>query len=457
MNAFLAISLTAVFLLSTPYCFSDITTGLIGHWKFEEGSGTSAGDSSISANTGTLTNGPLWTSGRIGSYALSFDGSDDYVAVTDSPQAGAFTICGWAYPTAHATNQIILARAHAGGSYDQNYFIFERTPDNVWSFQVSNGGTGNEVKGSAVTLNIWTHVCGVYANASDMRIYVNGALSNTGGNGTAAATALPQTTSIGAYDSQISLWNGNLDEVRIYSRALSVGDIAELYYAGTNIDLHNGLVGWWKLDDGTGTSAADSSGNANTGTLTNGPTWVAGKKGKALSFDGVDDYTATTSSAPLQISAGGSIAFWIKTSGLNNNGQSIFVDNESWPNTGWGILDDGPYASSIKFRTLPGNGTAAFSRSSINDGQWHHIVAVYTGSQNKLYLDSILVDTAASGGFTNNTSGFVIGNFTGSSGGGAMDDVRIYNRALSSDEISALYTWTSRLGSGKIKNAKINF
>ena len=50
------------------------------------------------------------------------------------------------------------------------------------------------------------------------------------------------------------------------------------------------LVGWWWFDDGVGTTAADSSGYKNNGTLTNGPMWVAGKFGKAMQFDGVDDY-----------------------------------------------------------------------------------------------------------------------------------------------------------------------
>src|SRR3989338_2173060 len=73
----------------------DITSGLIGHWKFDETSGTSASDSSGNNNTGTLTNSPTWTTGKINS-ALSFDGTDDYVNIGNMNVSGSgITIAAW--------------------------------------------------------------------------------------------------------------------------------------------------------------------------------------------------------------------------------------------------------------------------------------------------------------------------------------------------------------------------
>src|SRR5262245_59107499 len=63
---------------------ADLTTGLVGYWTFDEGTGTVASDSSGHNNTGTLKNGPLWTTGKLNT-ALQFDGIDDYVEVANSP------------------------------------------------------------------------------------------------------------------------------------------------------------------------------------------------------------------------------------------------------------------------------------------------------------------------------------------------------------------------------------
>jgi hypothetical protein len=69
----------SILLLPTGAYAQDITSGLVGHWTFNEGSGTVAGDSSGLWNTGTLINGPVWSTGKIGG-ALDFDGSDDYIS-----------------------------------------------------------------------------------------------------------------------------------------------------------------------------------------------------------------------------------------------------------------------------------------------------------------------------------------------------------------------------------------
>src|SRR3989338_9509033 len=72
-----------------------------------------------------------------------------------------------------------------------------------------------------------------------------------------------------------------------------------------------GLVGYWSFNEGIGPYAGDSSGNRNQGTLTNGPTWVDGKRGKALSFDGSNDYVNVASSTSLNITNAITISGWI--------------------------------------------------------------------------------------------------------------------------------------------------
>ncbi|MHC4629535.1 MAG: hypothetical protein ACYTDV_21380 [Planctomycetota bacterium] len=73
------------------------------------------------------------------------------------------------------------------------------------------------------------------------------------------------------------------------------------------------LVGWWRLDDGSGTTATDSSGNGNDGTLTGGPTWALGRLSGALEFDGVDDYVEVPHAQILTVDNEVTVMAWVNT------------------------------------------------------------------------------------------------------------------------------------------------
>ncbi|MBI3413986.1 MAG: HYR domain-containing protein, partial [Verrucomicrobia bacterium] len=90
-----------------------------------------------------------------------------------------------------------------------------------------------------------------------------------------------------------------------------------------------GLVGYWKLDDGSGLSAVDSSGNGNTGTLLNGPTWTSGQFGGGLSLDGVNDYVSVNNAPSLNPSSQITLSAWIRPSNLSVSGEIISKENNS--------------------------------------------------------------------------------------------------------------------------------
>lgn len=242
-------------------------------------------------------------------------------------------------------------------------------------------------------------------------------------------------------------------------------------------DTTTGLVGWWRYNDGAGYSAVDSSGNSNTGTLNNFANpfistsgWTtAGKLGGALVFDGVDDYVSVPTSTSLQFSGQFSIAIWINTTGLNTTGQAVFIANENYQHSGIALIDNGQYTPQIIFRVGPsgsncgsgsngGTACTAFARSLVNDGKWHQIMGVRSGTQMLLYLDGVVQSTGTLGTFTQNTQQYTIGILTGSSGGGKLDDVRIYNRALSAGDVLQLYnTSITVLKNARLHNMKIKF
>src|SRR3989344_3227356 len=97
------------------------TSGLVGHWTFDEGSGTTAQDSSGNNNTGILTNGPTWTTGKIGQ-ALNFDGVDDYVDVAnesnfDFERTDPFSISLWVNYNTTATNMALVNKMQPSGNF----------------------------------------------------------------------------------------------------------------------------------------------------------------------------------------------------------------------------------------------------------------------------------------------------------------------------------------------------
>ena len=224
----LTIILSVILFIPTHHSFADITTGLIGHWTFDEGSGTTAGDSSGNGNNGTLTNNPTWTTGQIGG-AMNFDGSDDYVTMGDITTVELLTqasFSAWFKKTGDgdATNMLI--------SKNDSYEIKVRESSvNQYDFAIDNVDAGFT---GAPTDNVWTHVVMVYdaGVTNGTKLYENGVLidSATLSRGTISdrTTALTIGGREGSYN-----FAGLIDDVRIYNRSLSQADITELYNAGS--------------------------------------------------------------------------------------------------------------------------------------------------------------------------------------------------------------------------------
>ena len=94
----------------------------------------------------------------------------------------------------------------------------------------------------------------------------------------------------------------------------------------------SGLVAYWKFDEGSGTTVADSSGNGNTGTLVNGPLWTAGRVGNALFFDGIDDNVTVPDSTSLDLSSSFTLSAWVNPDRLRQSDfRSILAKNTASP------------------------------------------------------------------------------------------------------------------------------
>jgi hypothetical protein len=207
----------------------------ISHWKFDEGSGSTAYDSA-GDNDGTLIGDPCWVAGKIGSYALDFDGSGDYVdignTVTHNLAKGSFT--AWVLP---------VDLSSVCGGYNFAYVIGANsyTGGGELGFRVNGDGSGwasvqNTVPSGAlafpagsISVGSW-HLVAMTWDGSYWKLYINGVQKDS--------KSFPQGTSNASNTALIAkgwdgcTWNGKIDDVRVYDRALSAEEIWQLYWEG---------------------------------------------------------------------------------------------------------------------------------------------------------------------------------------------------------------------------------
>ena len=186
--------------------------------------------------------------------------------------------------------------------------------------------------------------------------------------------------------------------------------------------------------EGGGPATQDRSGNSNDGKI-RGATWTSGKYGSALSFDGDDDYVDIPDSPSLEPAGPFSVAFWLKTT---QTGNKVILEKDN--NAGFSVQRRG--TNTLKMNV----GSAAneiVSAGTYNDGRWHFVVLVYRGPNNgAVYVDGV-DDTGVSepGAPTFGSGSLYIGSRAGPVGfKGSLDEIAIYNRALSASEIADMHS-----------------
>ena len=282
------------------------------------------------------------------------------------------------------------------------------------------------------------------SSSGSIRIYVNGLLDGS----STSAVNIDNTQNL-TFGSDTAGWtggflDGSLRDVRIYNDALTSDEVTYLYTegaSGTDPTTTN-LVGHWKLDEGEGSVIADSAGS-NDGqakNITEPAFWD-----RYAVFDGVDDYVDMSSgfgngNDPMSVSA------WIRSgdySGFNSTYGAGIVKSYSGGSDGDFIL--GVTSSNIKFiHYISTTDVRKQFSTSLSANTWYHIVVTYDSGTFTCYVDAVsqtpTVDGSTSSGWGNEN---VIGRGYAGSGyyfSGDIRDVRIYHKALTSDEVTYLYT-----------------
>ena len=248
------------------------SNGLIGYWKFDEGTGTIAVDSSSNNNNGSLQNMEEtdWVDGISGK-CLQFDGNNEYVTITHPGGLSTFTVAAWIKPSGNQVDgACIVADKYDGSVVNYAIFFDERSSIRGGIYD----GYWYETPGYTLTNAIWTHVAFSYDGAT-LKLYINGDLGKTlDWVGTPSSGELD--IYIGKQWEYENYYKGLIDEVRIYNRALTPSEIKALLLSGTittseeitvaSISADN-IIRYQLSDNSFATASVDAS-NLNNGDST---------------------------------------------------------------------------------------------------------------------------------------------------------------------------------------------
>ncbi len=514
---------------------------LVGAYAMNEVTGAVAADGSGSANAGTITGATRTTSGKYGS-GLSFDGANDWVTIAGSESLDlttGMTLEAWVYPTAASGwRTLLLKEAPTGLAYA--LYLQDGKPAVYVNLGAYDEG---KVATASIPLNAWSHVAATY-DGSTLRLYVNGSSAGSRSLPGALTVAPDHPLRLGGNSAWGEYFQGRLDEIRVYNRALTQTEIqadkdapfesapvapapptsltatvvawnqvtltwtdasldetgfelawglegqpetgrllvgpdvttypvvnlqGETPYvfrvrafngAGTSADSPTasartpvqptsipGLVAAYGFTAGSGPLAADTSGSGNTATLRNGAQWTAeGKYGPGLLLDGLAAWASVADAASLDLAGAMTLAAWVYPTVPPTDWRTVLLKAHPPGQLVYGLYASGgstnvPSGHVFTSENWPLNtDTATAGTAQLPANTWTHLAATYDGSTLALYVNGVLASSRPWTG-TLVTTGARLGLGGNSEWGehfqGTLDEVRVYNRALTQPELQA--------------------
>ena len=451
-----------------------LSSGLVGYWTLD-GSKivNNVIDSSANGNAGYLTGftstSSAETSGKLGG-ALLFRGNG----------GGAVNIPGFTSSTLSNYPLTISLWAKLIGNQALAGLIGQNSSASGWRMQIdtannrlqfrSDTTTGTAPVSTIPNYALWNHYLITIDASGNLTYYVNGASVGTN----AGVSALNWASSNlvigngGNLNAGSLEFNGPIDEVRMYNRVLSASEIKQLYQmtndkvnapvttltSGTTFK--NTLVGHWTFDGSNFSDKVyDSSGNANNGyadgSVATSSMKTIGKSGQAILLNGSSSYVLVPDSASLNPGTGSfSVSAWVKEASCVPSMVIAAKSNGGGASSsyGWHLgVFGGTCAPQLHFAT-GASFTTISNSNGLTAGKWYHIVAVVDENNianSVMYINASAVGTGVSNGGNSgpvtNTVPLAIGNESdgGFSWNGAIDDLRIYDRALTQAEVTQLY------------------
>lgn len=380
-----------------------LSNGLVGYWKLDESSGN-ATDSSENGLTLTNNGTTTFVTGKFANGSEHVPASSQYLS-TATTISGVKSVSFWTNPDSTT-----------------NYFISLTSSAYITASSGTISATG----------------------FTSPQIFVNGTQTTTIAADSWQLVTVTTDTAINADTFYVgrqgsNYYDGTMDEVRLYHRAISPAEITSLY------NWAPGPVGYWKMDDNTGTSAVDSSGNGGTGTLNSDANYRPGKYGSGVYFDGGNDdvnipdadrYSPTNTNAFT-------VTAWVRADVVNVAQQPV-SKNAGSGNQEWVIaLTSSGTAGYLVYNTAVGGFLSAFSTDVLTAGQWYHMAFTVNLSDNTsfFYLNGIQVASDSSTTGTLHSNGTAAVKFgesadNGNDMTGMVDEVKIYSYVRSTKQIT---------------------
>ncbi|HEX6960635.1 MAG TPA: LamG domain-containing protein, partial [Lacipirellula sp.] len=391
--------------------------------------GLTVADSSPAGRHAGISNGsPTWISG-MRSNALSLNGSVDE-AITNNkfkpPATG--TVAFW-----FKRNAAAIGRERPFGlATDWEAW---QDPDGILRFDLDADGEqgGFKTLTSLSEVDRWYHVAAVFDAATDaFAIYVDGQLHHSGISTRDLVAQTAARLSFGTRTGATEHFNGAIDDFRVFNRKLTAAEVSEIY----------GLLAWYKLDETSGTVAADSTGLGNSGAYVGSPVLgVAsngnGAMGTAVTFNGSNNVQV---SGMYGNPANVSVSAWIKMNAADSSGAEIISLGDHF------LLRIRPGGVGLDAVYYNGSTWMTASTSLPVGAKWRHVAATFTQSGAlAIYVDGLEMASTPAGsisyaGLGQNTSIATHGNSsTTYDYAGTIDDVRVYDRGLGPMEVFRLF------------------
>lgn len=455
----------------------------VGHWSMDEGYGTTAHDKSPNTNNLTLSSAAWINSGKFDK-AWDGDGIRHLSRADDSDfdfaAADDFTISTWFKSDSTSNPGATEYIVNKANNTTAGYALYANTSGQIciaidddasWTPDVASCSSTDFYDAN------WHHVVGLRDTIQDKTyLYIDGVSRDSDTDTTTATLDNSLTLYLGDRDGTNNgdEFNGDLDETKIYRYALTSDEVKVEYNQGKSVVMgalstnpdgsatnsaaraycppgnaegncaagsDPSPVGEWKLDERTGTTANDTSGNGNSGTLTGGPLWSIGKIGQGLSFDGTNDYVSIGSTLTNFITASNAtISVWLSPSGTAVSNSSSFNGNGAIADTGGFI---GIYRTNISgtdnIWAYNWDGNEDRVGVSYNTNEWTYITLVHTSDTLYIYKNGVLGSSTASGNTSSLSNSLRIGQGYTSSGNywqGGLDEVRVYNYARTPAQVA---------------------